>query len=203
MKQQDNNVRVQLLTCCISDKAKDISDKLFLGIPQDCQQNTMNLMIAMKDALSCYKPNNGEVLATGTLTLTAGNGNTITVFVNSVQICLPVTFITDLTTTATAIATAINAYTSNPDYTATSSGQVVTISAVEESGDSPNTFVVSYTTTSGGGLTSMTATVTAMTGGVDADVTKNCLTQTEVDSMWDYISSKCHICFAPYNTTYT
>jgi hypothetical protein len=31
----------------------------------------------------------------------------------------------------------------------------------------------------------------------------NCLTQTEIDLIWDYISQKCGICFSPYGTNYT
>lgn len=198
MKQLDNTVRVQLLNCCIADLGEEISDRLFLGISQDCQQTTLQLMIAFRDALACYKPNNGETLATGTVTLTGGSSGTIVVKVNSLVINVAVTYATSLSNTASLLATAINNYLSNPNYTATANGAVVTISAAEESGDAPNDFVVSTTLTG-----TLTATTTNMTGGVDADTDLNCLTQDEVDSMWDYVSKKCNLCFAPYDTVYT
>lgn len=30
-----------------------------------------------------------------------------------------------------------------------------------------------------------------------------CLTQIEVDKIWDHVSKLCRICFAPYGSTYT
>ena len=35
------------------------------------------------------------------------------------------------------------------------------------------------------------------------DVTTNCLTQEEVDSIWDDISCRCGLCFNPYGTDYS
>mgnify|MGYP001569458441 CR=1 FL=1 len=37
----------------------------------------------------------------------------------------------------------------------------------------------------------------------DPTLTTNCLTQAQVDTIWDDISCKCSICFAPYGSTYT
>lgn len=104
-----------------------------------------------------------EVIATGTVTLTGGaSGSVDTVTVNSVNI-IPqgaVAFNTSLTQTATDLAAAINSSPSSPEYTATSSGAVVTISANPGTGTGPNTFVVTAT------LTTITASYANMSGGV-------------------------------------
>lgn len=106
-----------------------------------------------------------EVLATGTVTLTGGaSGSVDTVTVNSVNI-IPqgaVAFNTSLTQTAADLATAINLGLSTPEYRATSSGAVVTISALPGTGTGPNTFVVTAT------LTTITALYANMSGGVAA-----------------------------------
>lgn len=106
-----------------------------------------------------------EVLATGTVTLTGGAAGSIdTVTVNSVNILTngAVPFNTSLTQTAADLAAAINLSESFPEYTATSSGAVVTITAARGSGASPNGFVVSAT------LTTITASYGNMAGGVTA-----------------------------------
>src|SRR5574340_1240964 len=84
-----------------------------------------------------------EVLATGTVTLATGAAGSVdTVTVNSVNILTngAVPFNTSLTQTAADVATAINLSESYPEYTATSSGAVVTIKAARGAGAAPNTF---------------------------------------------------------------
>lgn len=106
-----------------------------------------------------------EVLATGTVTLTGGAAGSVdTVTVNSVNILTngAVAFNTSLTQTAADLAAAINLSESSPEYTATSSGAVVTITAARGSGAAPNTFAVSAT------LTTITASYANMSGGVAA-----------------------------------
>jgi len=118
--------------------------------------------------LCVYTDNSGahtpEVLATGTVTLATGaSGSVDTITVNGVNIiAAPVPFNTSLTQTAADLATAINKGISSPEYTATSSGTVVTISAMRGSGSAPNGFVVTGT------LTTMTASYGNMAGGTDA-----------------------------------
>lgn len=62
---------------------------------------------------------------------TVGGGNAISdLTIDSVSIIgAPVAFVSDNTTTAAAVATAINSYTSIPEYTALASGQTVTVTA--------------------------------------------------------------------------
>ena len=106
-----------------------------------------------------------EVLATGTVTLATGAAGSVnTVTVGGVNI-IPqgaIAFNTSLTQTAADLATAINKGLSSPEYTASSSGAVVTIQAMPGSGTSANTLTVTAT------LTTITATYGNTSGGVDA-----------------------------------
>jgi hypothetical protein len=105
-----------------------------------------------------------EVLATGTVTLTGGAAGSInTVTVNSVNIIdTAVPFNTSLTQTASDLAAMINNSDSVPEYNATASGAVVTITSVRGAGAGPNGFAVAAT------LTTITATYANMSGGVSA-----------------------------------
>jgi hypothetical protein len=108
-----------------------------------------------------------EVLSTGTLTLSTGaSGSVNTLTVNGVDILGgAVNFITDLPTTAAAVAAQINNFMGFVQYSASSSGAVVTISAIPGTGASPNTFVVAATyTTITGATGNMAGGVTAVNG---------------------------------------
>lgn len=102
----------------------------------------------------------GEVLSSATITLGAAGGNITSVSVNGVVITSgPVAFDTDLATTAAALAANINANTSDPDYSATAAGAIVTIQAMAGTGANPNGYTVSVV------IAGMTAAVTNMAGG--------------------------------------
>lgn len=105
-----------------------------------------------------------EVLSSGTVTLNTGaSGSVDTLTVNSVEIMgASVPFNTSLTQTAADVAAQINRYRSNVDYTATSSGAVVTILARPGTGTSPNGYTVAST------VTTITKTDANMAGGVAA-----------------------------------
>lgn len=105
-----------------------------------------------------------EVLSTGTMTLTGGaSGSVDTITINGVSIMdAAVPFNTSLTQTAADCAAMINNSFSSPDYTATSSGAVITFYAMRGTGASPNTFVVAQT------LTTITSSDTNMASGVTA-----------------------------------
>lgn len=106
-----------------------------------------------------------NVAATGTVTLTGGAGGSVdSITVNGVNIMsAPVSYTTDLATTATAVASNINAHTSTPDYTAAAVGTVITITA-STTGSGSNGYVVAVSTTT------ITGTATDMEGGHDAYV---------------------------------
>jgi hypothetical protein len=99
--------------------------------------------------------------ATGTVTLTGGAAGSVdTITVDGVNIMSgAVSFSTDLATTATAVASNINAHTSTPEYTAVAVGAVITISATSGAGSTPNGFEVLAT------ATTITTSTTDMAGG--------------------------------------
>ncbi len=96
----------------------------------------------------------------GTVTLDTGAAGSVdTLTVNSVAaISGAVSFDTSLTVTAAAVAANINAHTSSPNYTATSSGAVITIASVT-TGTGSDGYVVAST------ATTMTTTDVNMAGG--------------------------------------
>jgi hypothetical protein len=104
-----------------------------------------------------------EVQATGTVTLAGSAGSVTALTVGGVSIIdNAVPFDTSLTVTAANLALEINRTLSIPNYTATSSGAVVTIIAPRGMGAGANTLVVDAT------CTTMTSTDVAMSGGVTA-----------------------------------
>lgn len=89
-----------------------------------------------------------EVQATGTVTLSGSSGSVDSITVDSVEILgAAVSFDTDLATTAAAVAAQINKYKSVPNYTASSSGAVVTIKAPRGMGALANSLTVDSTCT--------------------------------------------------------
>ena len=105
--------------------------------------------------------------ASGTLTVNGGsNGDTISaVSINGVNLLgSSVTYSTNHNTTAALIRNSINSNTSSPNYTATVSNAVITITALDNSGTDPNSFNISST-----GDGSFAATGTGLAGGVDND----------------------------------
>jgi hypothetical protein len=103
-----------------------------------------------------------EVQATGTVTLTGGaSGSVDTVTVGGYNLIdAAVAFNTSLTQTATDLAAAINNSKKYPDFTATSSGAVVTIKAPLGMGTVGNSLTVTA------GLTTITASYANTSGGV-------------------------------------
>jgi hypothetical protein len=99
--------------------------------------------------------------ATATVTLTSGAAGSVDMItVDGVNIMSgSVAFTTNLATTATAVASNINAYASTPEYTAAAVGATITISAAVGVGSDPNGYELVVTTTT------ITATNTDMAGG--------------------------------------
>lgn len=105
-----------------------------------------------------------EVLSSGTVTLTGGaSGSVNTLTVNGVEIMgAAVNFNTSLTQTAADVAAQCNRFRGNVEYNVTSSGAVITITALPGTGASPNGFVVAST------VTTITKTDANLAGGVNA-----------------------------------
>lgn len=117
---------------------------------------------------------NGFAVAASTTTITTSTANmsggvsngVSSITVDGVEILsTPVNYTSSGSILAANIATQIGAYTSSPDYTATSSNAVVTVKGATGSGATPNGKVITVTTT---GTVTVTGSGTAMAGGVAA-----------------------------------
>lgn len=122
---------------------------------------------AATGTLLCTLTNNAgvftsEVQAQGSVTLTGGaSGSVNTLTVNGIDILGgAVNFITSLSITASAVAAQINNKNKQVDYTASTNGAIIIITAMPGTGTMPNGFVVASTTTT------LTKTDANMAGGV-------------------------------------
>jgi hypothetical protein len=109
--------------------------------------------------------NEADVAATGTVTLDTGaSGSVDSITVNSIEVMSgSEAFDSDLDTTATAVAANITAHTSSPNYTASATGAVVTITADRLGADVNGFAVVSAATT-------ITTTDVNMASGASSNV---------------------------------
>lgn len=127
-----------------------------------------------------------EVLAVGSFSITGGTESAGVNMVSSVTVngvtitSAAVDFTVSNAATAAAIAANITANTSSPNYTATSDGAKVIISAVANSGSTPNGYAV--VCTEAGDVTHDTEV--AMTGGVDAVAAVAQVTEFTVTGTW-------------------
>jgi hypothetical protein len=150
-------------TGSIKDVMNDCVCDIYSGV-----QPTLPDAVPNGTLLATVTKNSGavtaETAAHGSMTLTGGGAGSVnTVTVNSINILgTAVDFITDLATTATAVALQINTNPQNQLFVASATGAVITITAVNGLGALPNTWVVSST------LTTITATYTDMASGVTA-----------------------------------
>jgi hypothetical protein len=145
------------------------------GVPFTIAQNTVNNGSNADQTISLVEvqPNVSavtEVLSKATVTITGGTSNpgvnrVASIMVDGVDVLgTPVNWATSNTATAAAVAAQINTTISSPNYSATSLGAIVTISALTGTGAVPNSFVVNVT--EGGDVT--TTHDATMSGGVTA-----------------------------------
>ncbi|MGZ8317510.1 MAG: hypothetical protein ACXWVD_00275 [Telluria sp.] len=121
---------------------------------------TGTLLCTITDASGAHTQ---EVRATGTVTLSGSSGSIDALTINAEPVIgAAVAFTTDLATTATLLATAINEYQSVPKFTASAASGVVTITAPRGLGAECNGWVVDAT------CTTMTSTDVNLSGGVSA-----------------------------------
>ena len=157
-------------------------DVLGAAVDHTGTNSTTATAVAAQITSNTSSPNYTATASTDTVTISAvaGSGsspNTFSVSVNksgdvttanetafSGGAYAGVAWVTSNSATATAIASAITAETSSPNYTATADGPVVTISAVAGSGATPNGFVI--VTNEAGDVT--TTHDASMSGGVTA-----------------------------------
>ena len=121
---------------------------------------TGTLLCTITDASGAHT---AEVLATGSVTLDTGaSGSVDSITVDSVELLdAAVNFNTSLSQTATDVAAAINEAQTDPGYTASAAGAVITITATRGAGADANGLVVTS------GATTITTTDANMASGVN------------------------------------
>jgi len=136
-------------------------------VARRCIIKSVNVVKVGSTDLLEIRKNGVGTPASGTVELTGGGSGSVDMIkVNGVEIMSGAeNFISDLATTATAVALNITNHTSSPNYTAVAVGAVITITAVNV-GDckEANGFVVEST------ATTITTEDTNLSGGVGGEI---------------------------------
>lgn len=203
LNQQDIDVRLQLSACCAGDLGDTMAKAFMYGKScADKHLRDLQVLVGYIESVSCYKIITDETLATATVTIgTNAGGETLTLKINSNQGLITLgsaTWATSNNATGAALATSINAGTATHGYTASNNSGVVTITAATGTGSYPNGLALSKTGT-------MAVTLTDIAGGVDEvkdDDGTNCLTEKQVNDIFEAIEEICELCFAAPGTSY-
>lgn len=200
MNQTDLNVRLQLAGCKFSDLAQRFNKDLLYG--RKCvTENRTDLMLLniYLEMLECYKVGIPEVESVGSFQITTLTiGFTLEIFVDGVSITgLQTSVITNRNTTMTALVNIINTYQST--YTAsldtTNDLYTVVLRGPCTGG------VVTYTTDATKG--EIVLSTEDLANGVCETEYNNCLTEEELSTIIDKISTLTGLCFQPYGFTYS
>lgn len=193
----DLATRTAVAACAIACKAVILAKKLRQGSTEYCDMKAFEVAVHQFNCIRC-----GfsvlELPASTKITVTADGGTNVdtTITINGVTVSNAFRYDTDNTTTAQAIADAINNYTSSPDYTATVLNNVVTVTAVTKGG-AINQAAVALV---GGDVT---ASAEFMNGGQDGvDAADNILTEEQVEHMFNNIAEFTGCCYAPLGYGY-
>ena len=192
LTQQDLDVRLQLASCCIGDKTTDLLAKIKIGAKTvPCKLQELQVMQEMLEYLKCYDVTLQETLATGSITMnTSTLDSVINVSVGGITITgdLVITS-SDTNEQMTIIYNLINSYQSV--YAATLNTDNVSY-IIEIEGTCSNEIITVESED--------TILIENLTNGVC--LTDNCLTEEQVQAMFNWISRKCSICFQPPGFTY-
>lgn len=199
LNQQDFNVRLQLINCCLGTKTSELIDKIKIGAKDsNCKLQDLQVGLNMLKYLSCYKLPIEEVQSVGSFQITTlTSGYTLEVFVDGVSITgLQTSVSNNRNASMTALVNIINNYQTT--YTAVLNTEndlyQVDIYGPCTGGE------VTYETDARMG--EIVLSTEDLTGGICAVEYDNCLTEEEVYAMFDFLSKKCAICFQPPGFNY-
>lgn len=200
ISQQDLDVRLQLTGCKYGELANRYANDLKYG-KKCANTNGRNLALlnAYLELMGCYNVSVPETLSEGSFQITTLTvGFTLEIFIDGVSITGVQTSIsTNRNTTMHTLVGIINNYQST--YTA----------VINETGDLHSVDIygpctggeLTYTTNATGGEIELSTT--NLTGGVCTVEYDNCLTEDQMNTMFDSISKLTKICFQPLGYTYT
>ena len=199
----DIEVRLQKTICCLADKADCLVSNYTLG--NDCADVYMKefaMVDAMFMAIENYEAQ--EVPAKALVTIVSGGfgAGTITVLVGALTLGSGTwNATTGITGLASVLTTSINSSTSTTGYSATLYGSSVVVHAPAGNGSSFNGTVITANVT---GV--VVASANPFSGGIDGvleeDLDNNCLEESQILDMFEYISKWCGLCFAAPGSTY-
>ena len=161
---------LQVYNCRLATIGVTYLGKLEKGKTSKKDLEGTEMAFAMIDSIVGYKAPALEVLSTGTITITADAGGTITAYVNGVAISGAVASTGVVNTTATNLASSITS-TSTPTYTAVAVDNIVTVSAQAGTGANPNGLDLTVI------AASMTVSSTVFASGVSAKVENKIATE--------------------------
>lgn len=187
LTQQDLDVRLQLINCCIGEKTADLLAKIKIGAKTvPCNLQELQVMQEMIEILKCYDVTLEEVLATGSVTMNSSTPDTIiNVSIGGISISGDLVITTSDTNAQTAIlCDLINSFQST--YTAVLNTDNVQY-VIELTGTCTNQLVTVESED--------TIVIEDLEGGVC--LTDNCLTEVQVQAMFNWMAKKCGICFQP------
>jgi len=176
-------VAIKALSC----KAASLAAQWRFGSINMIDQKKLEICYAQVECAKTFSILEKSATAISRVTADGATDVDSTILVNSVTISDSFLYGTTAATTATAIAAAINSLTSVPDYTATSLGTEITITAVTE-GSTPNGLAI---TESGGDVTIVSEYFHSGQDGVTA----NNITEDELDFIFDNIASFTGCCY--------
>jgi hypothetical protein len=191
--QTDFTVRLQTINCCISTLTNQLLTKIKIGSKDvDCKLKELQVIQEMFEVLKCYNVND-ETLSTGIIEIIEINpGDVVSIFIGGTLIGTGTAGGSNEANAMIGLANIINAtqtvYTAtfDPDY----SKGAIRITGI------CNNLPITYTLVGDPGSEII---VTGLTGGVCIN---NCLTDTQVSSMMDYIFTKCGECIPLPGITY-
>lgn len=184
ISQENMDIRLQRLICCIGNLAGDIANSISIGGCYTEKLFKLKILIGYLEALECYSINDEEILASGTIQLNSivSSGLDIEVFVNGINISGTYTTIsTNAANNTRLLGEQINSYQNTYLTTYDSVTRTLTIT-----GKCSNDII---TINSDDGITS---TITGLSGGV---CSTNCITEDQVLDMFEKVSNYCNICF--------
>ena len=192
----DLAVRTAVAACAIACKASTLAKKWRYGSIEHCEQTKLNIVTEQLNIIRSFKIIGLPSTTKLTVKSDGGTDTDTTITIGSVTVSDAFRYTTDNNTTAIEIAKAINNKTSSPNYTAVSSGSVVTITS-DSNGYSGN----GLTTAQSGGDVIISGEFT--TGGQDGVTSNdNIITETQLEYMFNNIAKFTGCCYAPLGYGY-
>ncbi len=182
-------LRLTNLQCCIATMSNNLLNKIKIGSKDvECKLNELLVIQRMYKYLKCFHTEDSEILATGTIEIdVVVVGDIVDFLINGTSIIGGPRTVANgnVTTLMTNLALLIN--DSQDTYTAVYNGDKR--GGIVEITGTCNNDILTYTFE---GSEQSSITVLGLTGG---ECVENCLTEAQVESMLDYLATKCKHCF--------